>query len=237
MVNRHKANPIVYKLTSPDGKAYIGQTRWKAQRWFFHKSGKSLKSEKSGGPPIAKAIAQYGWKAFVKEVIKDGISTDDLDYWEKEMIKKHGTLVPNGYNVLSGGGVPSTRVPSNGFGPPVPRPKETVDKMKATWDEMREERLKDVAPDKAQKARLDAAQQSKHRREVRAGEGFDGRFGPSERRNATWDRKREARLANMSPEEADKERRKAASNAKWLQKKLQQAKVVQSEVQNGVREA
>ena len=231
--HRHKANPIVYKLTSPDGKAYIGQTKWKAQRWFLHKSGKALTSgAKSGGPPIAKAIAQYGWKAFVKEVIKDGIAEGELDYWEKEMIKEHGTLVPHGYNVHSGReGRPSP------FGPPAPRPKETVDKMKATWEEMREERLKDVAPDKAQKARLDAAQQSKHRREVRAGKGFDGRFGSSERRNATWARKREARLANMSPEEADKERRKAASNAKWLQKKLQQAKVVQSEVQNGVREA
>lgn len=196
VLHRHKAAPIVYKLTSPEGKAYIGQTLWKTQRWCRHKQGTT------GCRLIKNAIAEYGWDRFDKEVLVEGIDEGELDRWERDMIQKHGTREPQGYNVQPGGGPGKKgtgwRIRKNGASsfdataPRGPRSAETLTKLQATWEAKREARLAGMGEKEAETARLDAAQQRKHREEKKAGVATDGRYGPNMRRRATWAAKRKA---------------------------------------------
>ena len=90
---------ILYKLISPSGKMYIGQTRQSfSRRLSCHKC-----RSKSAQTVLAKAIRKYGWNNFKKEVILDKIAEDKIDDLERKYIKECNTLVPNGYNLESGG--------------------------------------------------------------------------------------------------------------------------------------
>ena len=88
---------FIYKITNTlNGKAYIGQTTLKLkQRMNVH-------FRSAGCPVIHNAIQKYGRDAFTVEILHEvlDIFLDDLEIAE---IKRHNTLVPNGYN-LDGGG-------------------------------------------------------------------------------------------------------------------------------------
>jgi hypothetical protein len=60
--------------------------------------------------------------------------------------------------------------------------------------------------EQARRLRNYAATQSESRRAKQTGEFEDKRFKPSAARTATWDAKREAKLALLPPEEAAKKR-------------------------------
>ena len=88
---------IIYKITCPNGKSYIGQTvQAFKKRMHNHQSGpgfcKALKEK----------IDEIGFDKFEKEIIWDG---DDklLSEMEKKYIHEYNTIYPNGYNMLLGG--------------------------------------------------------------------------------------------------------------------------------------
>lgn len=89
---------LIYKLTSPSGKSYIGMTlRTMEQRMKEHNRSDSNCTF------LVNAINKYGFDAFTKEILWEGEDARTSDM-EREMISKHNTLVPNGYNLRSGGG-------------------------------------------------------------------------------------------------------------------------------------
>ena len=91
---------IIYKITSPSGKSYIGQTKRRLQeRLWRHRD------MKWGNCKLLKrAINKYGWERMQVQVLWTG-PNELLDAKEIELIASHGTLAPHGYNSLPGGDV------------------------------------------------------------------------------------------------------------------------------------
>ena len=84
-------------LTSPDGKSYIGQTvRPIEERLRQH----ILKRSHCRG--IYNAIKKHGWENFKKDWYY--CPDEDLNRHEELMVEVLGTLSPNGYNLVEGGG-------------------------------------------------------------------------------------------------------------------------------------
>jgi group I intron endonuclease len=93
----------VYKITNTiNGKAYVGQTVNSIQERFrthcaTYSEGKC--------PALWAAIQNYGKDKFTIELLwsEPGCTIEVLDAKEIEMITEHATIVPNGYNLMSGG--------------------------------------------------------------------------------------------------------------------------------------
>jgi group I intron endonuclease len=93
---------FIYRITNLiSGKKYIGETlekdpekRWKGHQNAFKRG--------VGCPALRDAVKVYGIENFRFEVI---IICFDEDRFvlEREYIKKHNTIAPNGYNILEGG--------------------------------------------------------------------------------------------------------------------------------------
>ena len=103
--HQYRSMGIIYKITSPSGKSYIGKTNGTLKR--------RLRVHMSSGskcPAIKAAIEKYGEDAMSIDIlaeVPDPLSNE----WEMFMIKKHGTYGPGGYNLTPGGGRPSSKVP------------------------------------------------------------------------------------------------------------------------------
>lgn len=97
----------IYKYTSPSGGVYIGQTHNDIKT----RAGKSGMQYCYSGKQtaIANAIKKYGWDSFQKEILYSGLTSEEADEKEKELIKEYrekGVC----YNICSGGkGVPGTK--------------------------------------------------------------------------------------------------------------------------------
>jgi group I intron endonuclease len=90
----------IYKITSPSGKGYVGQTTQDIRkRMNGHK-------ERPKCFAIANAIKKYGWDAMTVEVLLSGVPLEDLDSREDDMIEEHDTMAPNGYNLKRVGSQP-----------------------------------------------------------------------------------------------------------------------------------
>lgn len=88
----------VYKHTSPNGKIYIGITHLKlSNRW--RSKGQGYKR----CPYFYNAIQKYGWENFKHEVILDNLTQRQAYEKEIELIKYFNSIVPNGYNIDTGG--------------------------------------------------------------------------------------------------------------------------------------
>ena len=88
----------IYILSSPNGKSYIGQTiRPIEVRLEEHRTGRS-----KGCRGVYSAIKKYGWE----NIEKDWYYCPDkeLNKHEELMVEVLGTLSPNGYNLIGGGG-------------------------------------------------------------------------------------------------------------------------------------
>jgi group I intron endonuclease len=99
---------VIYRLTSPSGKAYIGQTRNNVEkRWNAHRY-QANEEVMDKHYAIHKAIRKYGWENFTKEVMMVCDYEWELNEWEKIHIAEYNTLSPNGYNLTEGGwgGIP-----------------------------------------------------------------------------------------------------------------------------------
>lgn len=104
---KHMGNYIIYKYTSPSGGVYIGQTHNDLET----RAGNSGKQYCYSGKQtaIARAIKKYGWDSFQKEILFTGLTSDEADQKEKELIKEYREK-GECYNICSGGkGVPGTR--------------------------------------------------------------------------------------------------------------------------------
>ena len=89
----------VYKYTSPSGKIYIGQT----SQTIKGRAGK--KGQKYCDSPLFyNAIQKYGYDNFTVEVLKDNLTLQESNYWEKYYIEKfNSNNTQYGYNLTSGG--------------------------------------------------------------------------------------------------------------------------------------
>ena len=88
----------IYQITNlKNQKVYIGQTNNISKRWSNHKCCNSPNMV------IAKAIKKYGVENFKFEILYQGLSAEEADEKEIELIKEKQSLVPNGYNVAKGG--------------------------------------------------------------------------------------------------------------------------------------
>jgi group I intron endonuclease len=88
---------IIYKISSPSGKVYVGQTvRSFETRVAEHKS------KFSGCTLLKKAINKYG-DEMIYEIIEGGISQEHLDEKENYWINHFNSLAPSGYNLMTGG--------------------------------------------------------------------------------------------------------------------------------------
>ena len=86
----------IYMLRFPNGKAYIGQTVRSAMRRF----SEHCKSDML----VGKALKKYGRQSVRMSVLATAAESE-LDDIEIAMIKEHGTVAPNGYNIVKGGDV------------------------------------------------------------------------------------------------------------------------------------
>lgn len=87
----------IYKLTSPLGKVYIGQSKNIKQRLNNYKK---LRCKKQ--PAIYNALIKYGSESFKFEIIEE-CEKEFLNELEQFYIKKFNSLSPNGYNLTTGG--------------------------------------------------------------------------------------------------------------------------------------
>jgi group I intron endonuclease len=94
--NITQGTPVIYKITSPSGKAYVGQSI------NFHGRMNKHKNLLTNCPGIRNAVAKYGWRNMKVEVLAV-CKESELDALEVEAIKVHNTLKPHGYNMLKGG--------------------------------------------------------------------------------------------------------------------------------------
>lgn len=86
----------VYKHTTPSGKVYIGITsknpkrRWDGRyRSNYH---------------FSNAIQKYGWDSIKHEILYEGLTKEEAESKEIELIAKYDSTNPNkGYNIASGG--------------------------------------------------------------------------------------------------------------------------------------
>jgi len=88
---------IIYKITSPSGKVYVGQTVRS-----FEKRMQEHKRESSGCTLIKRAINKYG-DEMKYEIIEEDVPQEHLDEREMFWISHFNSLAPNGYNCNTGG--------------------------------------------------------------------------------------------------------------------------------------
>jgi group I intron endonuclease len=91
---------ILYKLSFPNGKAYVGITSTSLQRRLsLHRS--HAKREIRGH--LQRAIRKYGASSFTAEILETSDNWALLCDLEKAAIKRFDTFGPNGYNSTAGG--------------------------------------------------------------------------------------------------------------------------------------
>ena len=100
----------VYIHTFPNGKVYIGITSQKpTTRWG--RDGKGYRRKQKGKwvqPLMAKAILKYGWDNIKHEVLFEGLTKEEAEAKEIELIAFYRSNQPDyGYNMESGGHVTS----------------------------------------------------------------------------------------------------------------------------------
>ena len=93
----------VYKITNIiNGKCYIGQTRKTAKRRFTQHKCRARKGYENDRP-IYKAIKEFGEDNFIVESLECGIDESNINQREQFWIEKENSIIPNGYNVNTGG--------------------------------------------------------------------------------------------------------------------------------------
>ena len=87
---------IIYKYTAPNGKSYIGLTMNMHRRVIMHRNT-------SGCRAFSAAIKKYGWDSFTKTILAEGLTLEEANARDIELIAEHNTLSPHGYNLRPGG--------------------------------------------------------------------------------------------------------------------------------------
>lgn len=89
-----------------NGKKYIGQTNDLKRR--IGKEGYGYLTKNNKGeyhqPAFAAAIEKYGWENFETSILKEHLTSEEANYYEKCYIEEHKTTQPEfGYNIRQGG--------------------------------------------------------------------------------------------------------------------------------------
>lgn len=89
---------LVYKHTAPNGKVYIGMTgQTPTKRWRY---GYGYLDN----PYFYKAIQKYGWGNFAHEILADGLTKEEAERMEIQLIADYqATERSKGYNIALGG--------------------------------------------------------------------------------------------------------------------------------------
>lgn len=92
---------IIYKITSPKGKVYIGRTNDFERRMIEHKYNAFTKKLPNS---LYRACRKYGWENMIKEIILE-VSPENSQKLEEELISAYNS-VRLGYNdtYVGGGG-------------------------------------------------------------------------------------------------------------------------------------
>jgi group I intron endonuclease len=102
---------VIYCITSPSNKKYIGQVvnyisngspKGIKRRWLQHIRSAKSKNPNKGCRLLNKAILKYGSDNFILTTLISS-EIEYLNFYEELCIKIYNTLVPNGYNLQSGG--------------------------------------------------------------------------------------------------------------------------------------
>lgn len=93
----------IYKITSPSGKNYVGQTKQTMHKRLIHHKKKS-----SNCIYLKRAIEKYGWDNMKVEVLVE-CHEEHADMYEQSMIEAWNSKVPHGYNIDDGGNSNKTR--------------------------------------------------------------------------------------------------------------------------------
>jgi len=78
---------IIYKLTFPNGKVYIGQSTNLTKRFKQYE-----KKQTKRQPLLHNTIVKYDWKEVIKEIIFAGLSKEDADNQEIRLIAEYLTI-------------------------------------------------------------------------------------------------------------------------------------------------
>jgi hypothetical protein len=91
---------IIYKATNiKTNKIYIGQTKSKLEA----RIGSHLRSSKKGKSAFQKALRKYGKEGITWEIIDNASDVYSLNNKEIYWISYYNSIVPNGYNICTGG--------------------------------------------------------------------------------------------------------------------------------------
>lgn len=93
---------IIYKLTSPSGKFYIGQTIKTVEQRFKEHLEDANRVYKNHCKVLNKSLRKYGGFHFKIEVLETCLD-DNLDEKEIEYIIKYESQIPKGMNIKLGG--------------------------------------------------------------------------------------------------------------------------------------
>ena len=88
---------IVYKITSPSNKIYVGQTTK-----TLNERVKGHLKQSSNCTLLKHAIQKYTWDAMKLEILVE-CPNDFLDYYERVFIDVYNSKCPSGYNLDDGG--------------------------------------------------------------------------------------------------------------------------------------
>lgn len=92
------SNWTVYKHTSPDGRVYIGITSRDPQTRWANGNGYS------GNEYFSRAIHKYGWDSFSHEILCTGLTKENAELMEIQLIAEHcSTDRSKGFNISHGG--------------------------------------------------------------------------------------------------------------------------------------
>ena len=91
-------NFTLYMHISPNGKKYVGITKRKPTvRW---NGGAGYSSNED----FRNDIKKYGWTNIQHVILREGMSKEEAEYWEAELMSKYDTMNPEkGYNRKKGG--------------------------------------------------------------------------------------------------------------------------------------
>jgi len=204
---RASQDPLVYKLTNMiNGKGYVGKTVDSTRRMLEHRKGHPGKNGKV--QYVDRAIQKHGWANFKVEWLEINVPEDQLLEREGFHMRKHNTMVPNGYNILKPG------VETVSMQDPWVRAwwelrnPEGTKRAVATLTAKREEKLASMNKEDAAtlSRRLEMGRAREKRRH--GGEEMlpDARWSEetNSKKAAIWKERREAKAALMSPEQAAK---------------------------------
>jgi len=93
---------VIYLITNTkDGMQYVGQTiQVLKERWYKHIAD----SRKHESRYISRAINKYSPESFKVEVLHECETREEMDFVEIFYIALLNSKVPNGYNLVDGGG-------------------------------------------------------------------------------------------------------------------------------------